>query len=149
MLKACRACTNWQAQIAIRLAFYTGMRLGELYRCEVSNGLIVLHDSKNGDRRAIPAHPKIKHLLRFLPLNEKPHTVQVAWMRARDRVGLGDVRFHDLRHSAASEMVNAGVDLYRVGAVLGHRDSRSTKRYAHLTAGALSEAVGTIGRRRA
>lgn len=44
-------------------------------------------------------------------------------------------------------MVNAGVDLYTVGAVLGHRDPRSTKRYAHLTARTLADAVGTIGRK--
>lgn len=148
MLRACRACTNWQAQIAIRVAFYTGMRLGELWHVQVDGNTLVLHDSKNGGRRAIPAHPRIRHLLRHLPLTARKHTVQISWSRARDRVGLGDVRFHDLRHSAASEMVNAGVGLYTVGAVLGHRDQRSTARYAHLAPATLAEAVGTIGRRR-
>ena len=57
------------------------------------------------------------------------------------------MRFHDLRHSAASEMVNAGVDLYTVGRVLGHRDPRSTQRYAHLTHDTLADAVGKIGRK--
>lgn len=149
MLRACRACTNWQAQIAIRVAFYSGLRLGELWRVEVVGDLLVLHDTKNGEARAIPAHPRIRHLLRHLPLGGKRHTVQMAWMRARDRAGLGDVRFHDLRHSTASELVNAGVPLYTVGAVLGHRDPRSTKRYAHLTAGTLAAAVEQIGKRRA
>lgn len=149
MLKAARACANRDARIAIRVAFYTGMRLGELLSVSVEDGLLVLHDTKNGDRRAIPAHPRIRCLLRFLPLTAKKHTMQVAWMRARDAAGLGDVHFHDLRHSAASEMVNNGVDLYTVGAVLGHRDQRSTARYSHLTAGVLSAAVGKIGKRRA
>lgn len=148
MLRACRACANWQAQIAIRVAFYTGMRLGEMWQVQVEGDLLVLHDTKNGEARAIPAHPRIRHLLKFLPLTAPQHTVQVAWMRARDRAGLGDVRFHDLRHSAASEMVNAGVPLYTVGAVLGHKDPRSTKRYAHLTAASLATAVQTIGKRR-
>lgn len=147
MLKACRACTNWQAQIAIRVAFYTGMRLGELQRVRVDGGLLVLTDTKNGDRRAVPVHPKISHLLSHLPLTAPKITIQRAWERARAAVGLGHVHFHDLRHSAASEMVNAGVDLYVVGKVLGHRDSRSTERYAHLTAGTLAEAVGKIGGR--
>lgn len=149
MLRACRACTNWQAQIAIRVAFYTGMRLGELYRAQVDGDLIILADSKNGDRRAIPAHPRIRHLLRHLPLTGPRITVQRAWERARDRVGLQGTTFHDLRHSAASEMVNAGVPLYTVGAVLGHRDSRSTQRYAHLSTTTLAQAVGKIGQRRA
>jgi site-specific recombinase XerD len=62
-------------------------------------------------------------------------------------VGLEHVTFHDLRHSAASEMVNAGIDLYTVGRVLGHRSPKSTARYAHLTAATLAGAVGAIGRR--
>lgn len=147
MLQACRACTNWEAQIAIRVAFYTGLRLGELLRVLPEGELLVLHDSKNGDRRAVPVHPRIRHLLPRLPLTAPKITIQRAWQRARARVGLATFHFHDLRHSAASEMVNAGVDLFVVGKVLGHRDSRSTERYAHLTAGKLAEAVGMIGRR--
>jgi integrase len=146
MLRICRACTNWGAQIAIRVGFYTGMRLGEMLSVEVNDGLLIMPKTKNGDRRAIPAHPRIAHLLKHLPLEAKKHTIQVAFERARARVGLGHVHFHDLRHSSASEMVNAGIDLYTVGKVLGHRDPRSTARYSHLTAGRLSEAVGTIGR---
>jgi integrase len=149
MLRACRACDNWQAQIAIRVAFYSGLRLGEIFRVEVDSGALVLHDTKNGDRRAIPAHPKIRHLLRHLPLTVPKITVQRAWERARSTAGLDHVHFHDLRHSAASEMINAGVDLYTVGKVLGHRDSRSTQRYSHLTHDTLAAAVGKIGKRRA
>jgi integrase len=149
MLQACRACTHWETQIAIRVAFYTGMRLGELLKVKPEGDLLVLHDTKNGDRRAIPAHPKIRHLMPRLPLASPKITIQRAWERARAEVGLNDFHFHDLRHSAASEMVNAGVDLFVVGKVLGHRDSRSTERYSHLTAGKLAEAVANIGRTRA
>lgn len=145
MLRACRACGNWQAQIAIRVAFYTGMRLGEMYRVQVEGQSLVLPDTKNGDRRAIPAHPRIRHLLRHLPLVAPKITIQRAWQVARAKVGLSHVTIHDLRHSAASEMVNAGVNLYSVGQVLGHRDSRSTQRYSHLTADTLAAAVGLIG----
>lgn len=148
MLTACRACSNWQAQVAIRLAFYSGLRLGELLEAQGGDGRIVLEDTKNGDRRVIPAHPKVRHLLRFLPLPGPKISIQRAWERARDSVGLEDAHFHDLRHSAASEMVNAGVDLYTVGKVLGHRDSRSTQRYAHLRHDTLAAAVATIGKRR-
>lgn len=145
MLQACRACDNWQAQIAIRVAFYSGLRLGELYAVQANNGSLFLRDTKNGDARSIPAHPRIRHLLRHLPLVAPQITVQRAWQRARARVGLEHVTIHDLRHSAASEMANAGVDLYTIGRVLGHRDSRSTARYSHLSAGTLSAAVGMIG----
>lgn len=145
MLRVCRACNHWETQVAIRVAFYSGLRLGELYALQVDGDALVLHDTKNGDRRAVPVHPKIRHLLRRLPLTAPKITVQRAWQRARALVGLEHVTLHDLRHSAASEMVNAGVDLYTVGKVLGHRDSRSTQRYAHLTADTLAGAVAKIG----
>jgi integrase len=148
MLRVCRACNHWPTQVAIRVAFYSGLRLGELYTVQAEGMVLVLRDTKNGDSRAIPAHPRITHLLRLLPLTAPKITVQRAWQRARARVGLQHVTFHDLRHSAASEMANAGVDLYTVGKVLGHRDSRSTQRYAHLTAATLGNAVGMIGRKK-
>jgi integrase len=148
MLRICRACTHWPTQVAVRVAFYTGMRLGELYAVRVEGHTLVLHDTKNGDSRAIPAHPRIRHLLPLLPLTCPKITVQRAWQRARAAVGMGHATIHDLRHSAASEMVNAGVDLYTVGKVLGHRDSRSTQRYSHLTAQTLAGAVGKIGQKR-
>lgn len=148
MLRLARACTNSQARAAIRLAFYSGLRLGELRAAVLERGLIVLKDTKNGDIRAVPPHPKVAHLLHWLPLTAPKITIQRAFDRARKTVGPPDVRFHDLRHSAASAMINAGVDLYTVGAVLGHRDPRSTQRYAHLNAGTLAAAVGTIGQKR-
>jgi integrase len=149
MLRICRACTNWDAQVAIRVAFYTGMRLGELFSVRAEGGLLVLQDSKNGDSRAIPVHPRIRHLAPLLPVGSKRHTVQAAFHAARVRVGMRHINFHDLRHSAASEMVNAGVPLYDVGKILGHRDTRSTQRYSHLTADRLMAAVIQIGRKRA
>ena len=147
MLQACRACTFWKAQIAIRVAFYTGMRLSELYRAEPRGNLLVLRDTKNGDARAVPVHPRIRHLMGHLPLTGGKRGVQKAWERAREAAGLGDVHFHDLRHSAASEMINGEVSLFTVGKVLGHRDPRSTQRYAHLSADTLASAINAIGRR--
>lgn len=147
MLQACRACTNWNSQVAIRVAFYTGMRLGELLKAVPDGDVFILADTKNGDRRAVPIHPKVKHLARFFPLPGPKITIQRAWERARDKVGLFGVRFHDLRHWAASEMVNNDVDLQVIAAVLGHRDLRTTRRYSHLSTDKLAEAVGKIGKR--
>ncbi len=147
MLRLCRACDHWQAQIAIRVSFYSGMRLGELYAVRPTADALVLLDTKNGDARAIPAHPRIKHLLPMLPLTAPSITLQRAFQRARREVGLEHVHLHDLRHSAASEMINAGVPLHTVGKVLGHRDARSTDRYSHLTAATLAAAVRAIGRK--
>jgi site-specific recombinase XerD len=46
-------------------------------------------------------------------------------------------------------MINAGVDLYTVGGVLGHKSQVSTARYAHLAQAKLKAAVGRIGGRKA
>jgi integrase len=147
MLKLARAADRHDLRVAIRVAFYTGLRLGEIRRVQVDGRALHLADTKNGDRRSLPAHPRIITCLRYLPLATPRITLQAAYRRARAKVGMDDVRFHDLRHSAASEMVNAGVDLYTVGRVLGHRDPRSTQRYAHLTHDTLADAVGKIGRK--
>ena len=48
---------------------------------------------------------------------------------------------HDLRHSAASFMINGGIDLYAVGRILGHADHKSTMRYSHLANETLLRAV--------
>ncbi|WP_231499240.1 tyrosine-type recombinase/integrase [Comamonas aquatica] len=61
--------------------------------------------------------------------------------------GYGHARLHDLRHSTASEMINAGVDLYTVGGVLGHKSAISTKRYIHLATQTLQSAVALVGKK--
>jgi integrase len=149
MLQLARAADRHDVRVLIRTAFYTGMRFSELRRVEVADGALHLADTKNGERRSIPAHPRIATCLPYLPLTANERTLQKGWARARDACGLWHMHFHDLRHSTASEMVNAGVDLYTVGAVLGHKDSRSTQRYAHLQAETLAAAVGKIGGRKA
>jgi site-specific recombinase XerD len=58
-----------------------------------------------------------------------------------------DVHLHDLRHSAASAMIQQSIDLHRVGAILGHRRLVTTQRYAHLAVDNLRDAVLKIGRR--
>jgi integrase len=68
-------------------------------------------------------------------------SIKRAWQTARRAAGLRDLRIHDLRHSAASFMINGGVDLYAVGRVLGHADHQSTMRYSHLANDTLLAAV--------
>ena len=55
-----------------------------------------------------------------------------AWNTARKRAGLPNVRLHDLRHTFASTLVNAGAPLYTVQKLLGHSTITMTQRYAHL-----------------
>ena len=54
--------------------------------------------------------------------------------------GLEDVRLHDLRHTFASIAVMGGMSLPMVGALLGHKHTRTTQRYAHLADDPLKDA---------
>ena len=55
-----------------------------------------------------------------------------AWARAKRAAGLpAGQRIHDLRHAFASALANAGVPLFEIGTVLGHRQLSTTTRYAH------------------
>ncbi|WP_428629929.1 site-specific integrase [Sphingopyxis sp.] len=76
------------------------------------------------------------------PAKRKPYAdLKRPWDTARDAAGLADLHIHDLRHSAASFMINAGIDLYAVGCILGHADHQSTMRYSHLANETLMAAV--------
>lgn len=148
MLKLARACRNRTVRAIIRIAFYSGMRRGEILRAEPRAGLFVLETTKNGMPRRVPIHPRIRCCLSIYPITISVSTIVKHWMIAREATGLTHLHFHDIRHSAASEMINADIDLYTVGSVLGHRDPRSTQRYAHLATQTLATAVDRIGRRK-
>ena len=61
-----------------------------------------------------------------------------------ERAGIKDFRFHDLRHTFASHLVMGGVDLFTVGKLLGHRHTKMTTRYSHLSEGYLHKAVDNL-----
>lgn len=146
-LQIARAIKNRAARAAVLMAFYSGMRLAEVLRCKVADDAFLLEDTKNGTRRMVPVHPKLKSYLRRIPITAAYRTIQGCHKRACVALGIGHLRFHDMRHSAASEMINAGIDLYTVGGVLGHVSPLSTKRYSHLATNTLAAAVATIGRK--
>lgn len=66
------------------------------------------------------------------------------WDKARQRAKLPDVRIHDLRHSFASVGASGGDSLVVIGALLGHRDTATTARYAHLANDPLKAAADRI-----
>jgi len=145
MLTIARACWCHSTRAAIRIAFYSGMRMSEIIRADRVGENFVLADTKNGQPRLVPIHPRIRTCL-GVALRDR------FWMSKRFKeaargVGLGYLRFHDLRHGAASAMINGEVDLYTVGGVLGHKSPVSTRRYAHLATDTLRGAVGRIGKK--
>lgn len=142
MLAIARACRNKPARAAIRIAYYSGMRLGEIERAERVPGAFVLKDTKNGEPRIVPMHPKVR-CCAHIPQGTRFQT-GYHWRKAREVAGFPKLHFHDLRHSAATAMLSAGVELYTVGAVLGHKSHASTQRYAHHTQKLVRDAIGKI-----
>jgi integrase len=110
--------------------------------------------SKNGKARNIPISSQALELLQKLPTWEdcpfvvpNPETkkpfgnLYCSWNTARIRAGLPEVRMHDLRHSFASNLVNAGQSIYVVSKLLGHSQIKTTARYSHLSDATLMSAV--------
>lgn len=159
LLVACRASFNSQLCSIVHLLLLTGARVSELLNAEWSHVDIerkawLIPMSKTGKHRHVPLSQAALDVIDKLPkfygcpyLVPNPRTLKPfsemkrAWDTARNAAGLSDVRIHDLRHSAASFMINAGVDLFAVGRVLGHADHKSTMRYAHLAQDTLLAAV--------
>ncbi|MCS6810378.1 MAG: tyrosine-type recombinase/integrase [Tepidimonas sp.] len=79
------------------------------------------------------------------PLGKPPVSIFYAWGSIRRAAGIPEVRLHDLRHSFASFLINAGRSLFEVQRLLGHHDPKVTMRYAHLSPQAMREAVNVVG----
>lgn len=58
-------------------------------------------------------------------------TLRAAYRQALKKAAIQDFRFHDLRHTFATRLVQNGVDLYKVKELLGHKTLAITTRYAH------------------
>jgi integrase len=72
-------------------------------------------------------------------------TVEKPWKTICQAAGITGLRTHDLRHSFAAQLASAGVGLYTIGKLLGHKKPSTTARYSHLTDTALRDATERVG----
>ena len=141
------ACTNIALGQYVRLAAYTGIRRGHLLRLtahDVRDGWIHLdRSSKTRTLQLVPLHPKVAEIAKGLPYPISKTEFEREWRAARKAVGV-KARFHDLRHTCASWLVQSGVPLLTVKDFLGHSTIAVTQRYAHLAPQHLQDAISRV-----
>lgn len=141
------SCVSGSVADVIRVAAYTGLRAGELValRSEhIGRDTLTVASSKNGKPRIVPVPRPALGSLSALPLECSYWELRKQFLAAAKKARIRDVTFHDLRHTCASWLINAGVDIYTLSKILGHSSIQTTQRYAHLYQGTLKEAMGRL-----
>jgi integrase len=145
----------------VTVALHTGMRKSEILslkweQVDLAHGFILLDISKNGERREIPIDNTLREMF-----TEMPHSIESinvftdrdgnpykdvkkSFRTALRKAGISDFRLHDCRHTFASHLVMAGVDLVSVKELLGHKTLTMTMRYSHLSHGHKRKAVNAL-----
>ena len=133
----------------VECALNTGMRKGEILGLrweQIRNGFIYLDKTKTNEARQIPVNDSLEMLFKrirqrqhltssyvFTYRGQRVDSVKTAFNAAVKRAGIVDFRFHDLRHTFASQLLMKGGTLKDVQELLGHKTMTMTLRYAHLT----------------
>jgi len=149
-------------QIIVSIALNTGMRRGEILRLrkqdvDFHRGLIHVTQTKTDEDRDVPMNDMLMNELMahcanlptdylfVWPRTGKPiDEIKTSFTRACEKAGIEDLRFHDLRHTAATRMAEAGVDPFTIAEILGHKNITTTARYSHATANAKRRAVAVL-----
>ncbi|MBO6518986.1 MAG: site-specific integrase [Rhodospirillales bacterium] len=131
----------------IRFAVDTGGRRGELLgldwrNVDLASRRITFTDTKNGEDRSVRLCERAyRTLLALGPKEQGPvftwggkavKDMRSSFAKACERAGIENFRFHDLRHTFASRLVQGGVPLYEVMNLTGHKSLSMVQRYAHL-----------------
>lgn len=141
-------CPDYLHRI-VMCALHTGMRRGEILSLkwdQVRNGFIYLSKTKTKEPRQIPINDELAAV--FGEIRRKQHlkcdhvftyqgkplgNLKKSFKSALRRAGIQDFRFHDLRHTFASQIIMRGGTLKDVQEILGHKTMTMTLRYAHLS----------------
>ena len=144
----------------IVFALHTGMRKSEILNLkwkdvDLKRKVLTVVKSKNDALRTLPVNETLFDelcIIRSLKVRDfSGHVFPVSYNSLRHSFDnavkdaeIVDFRFHDLRHTFASKLVQNGVDLYRVKELLGHKSIQMTMRYAHLYPESLRSSVDVL-----
>lgn len=155
-------CSDHLRPIVI-VALNTGMRKSEIlglkwHHIDIERNIIHLLDTKNGEKREVPMNDIVKKTIVSVPKNpdsayifctkkgEPYGDVRKSFFTALKDSDIIGFHFHDLRHTFASQLVMAGVDLNTVRELLGHKSLEMTLRYSHLSPDHKKRAVDVLSR---
>jgi len=163
IVKLLANCNKYLKPI-VMLALNTGMRRGEIlglkwHDIDFRRGIIYLLNTKNSEKREIPINEQVKTaLIRTKKHAESPFVfcrsdgkpfrdIRKSFFTALKKASIINFRFHDLRHTFASQLVMSGVDLNTVRELMGHKSLKMTLRYSHLSPDHKKRAVDLLGKR--
>jgi len=128
----------------IMVALHTGMRRGEILdliwqNVDLLKRVIRIVKSKNGEKRTIPMSNTLFTMFKSMNVRDisgrvfpiSGSSLRHAFDKIVEKACIEDFRFHDLRHTFATRLIQNGVDLYKVKELLGHKTITMTMRYAH------------------
>ncbi len=163
LLKACEAPKRGHLRAIIIAALDTGCRRGELLKLrwsevnlETGQITIIARNSKTARPRSVAMTGRLKAEIERLKseahfLSEEKalvfgglQSVKKSFVGARTDAGLPDLRFHDLRHSAATRLVGGHLPLSEVGRILGHSQPQTTYRYVNANAETAQRAANVL-----
>lgn len=138
----------------VEFALETAMRRGEMLALLWVNvdrikRVAFLPTSKNGESRLVPLSTAAVDILKKLPhsidgkvfpLND--FTVAAAFAKATKRSGINNFHFHDLRHTAITNMAEKVPNVLELSAITGHKTLSMLKRYTHFKAEDLAKKLG-------
>ena len=152
LLEACLESRNPHIYLITLLALSSGMRQTEIMtlkweHVDFDRNTITLFKTKNGEVRVVPLvglaselfdeYKKTRNLKNpyIFTGQHFSHALfpREAWVNALKRAEITNFRFHDCRHSCASELAMNGASLHEIAAVLGHKTLAMVQRYAHLS----------------
>lgn len=148
LLAACKGSKNVLLYFLVVMAIETGMRLSELLGLtwndvDLTKRLAYLADTKNSSPRMVPLSLRAVDTLTKIPRHvtnnrvfwiwpERSDAISGSWNPAKERAGIVDLHFHDLRHEAASRLFEKGMNPIEVAQITGHKTLQMLKRYTHL-----------------
>lgn len=152
LLRACQEVNCPYLYVVVVIALGTGCRYSEVLNLrwqdvDFEKSIVRFMDTKNGEHRAVPLSKHPKKILKEHSKNKlitsdyvfprkdgkAPLDIRKQWGKALEKSEINDFNFHDLRHTAASNLAKSGATLMELSHVLGHKTLQMVKRYAHLT----------------